>query len=127
MADTTCPWALDSNATSQLGNFHHGDFRLARLCAIGEDSIDLLSQPPPWPPELCQPPCSSCLALRSFFRVIIRDRTRAILAMIRALPANRKRTPSAIGMRAIAFMAPIIIMVPIIFFILPRPANNSAK
>lgn len=55
----------------------------------------------------------------------MRVRTRAILEMMRALPASRNSRPTAMGIAAAIFMAKPIIIIDIIFFILPRPTKET--
>lgn len=87
---------------------------------------DLLSQPPE-PPEGFQPwfSCTTCsVGLEmSFFRVMSRDNTRAILLMIKAFPARMNRRPMDIGIIIIAFIMAAIINMPMVFFIFPRPVK----
>ncbi|KAG8328289.1 hypothetical protein J6590_000949 [Homalodisca vitripennis] len=49
----------------------------------------------------------------------------AILLIMNALPARRKRAMIAMGTSIIFFIIPIIIIMLIIFFILPRPGNDN--
>lgn len=94
----------------------------ARSWAALTSSRERLSQPPCPPPPLDHPwdSWTSCLEARSFLIVMMRARTRAILEMIRAFPANRKSRPMAMGMSIISFIPMAIIIIPMPLFFLPR-------
>uniref|UniRef100_A0A1A9W5N5 Uncharacterized protein n=1 Tax=Glossina brevipalpis TaxID=37001 RepID=A0A1A9W5N5_9MUSC len=85
--------------------------------------------PPPLPPPDGQPPEPPPfeelpLLDINFFITIIPDRSKAILETIKAFPAKIYNIPIAIGIMLIIFVATPIINMPIIFFILARPAKK---
>lgn len=51
----------------------------------------------------------------------------AIFDMIKAFPANKYKPAIATGTIAAIFIAKPIIIMPIIFFILPRPKNGETE